>query len=60
MDYLNKSLKGAMQTANDVNAKIVLILDYHELKKKVISIKDMANGTQKEVAIENLIGELKC
>ncbi|MDP3041791.1 MAG: histidine--tRNA ligase [Candidatus Omnitrophota bacterium] len=59
-DYLNKSLKGAMRAANDAGATFVLILGDDELKKHAISVKDMANSTQKEVFLQNLIQELKC
>ncbi|TAM40643.1 histidine--tRNA ligase, partial [bacterium] len=59
-DFLNKSLKGAMRSANDANAKYVLILGDDELKKNIITLKDMSTGEQKEAALQNLIGELKC
>jgi len=59
-DYLNKSLKGAMRAANDAHAKYVLILGDDELKKNIITLKDMASGTQRELTLENLIKELKC
>jgi len=59
-DYLNKSLKGAMRAANDAGASLVLILGDDELKKKVITVKNMSASTQKEIALDNLIGELKC
>mgnify|MGYP001446287612 CR=1 FL=1 len=59
-DYLNRSLKGAMRAANDARAKYVLILGDDELKKNVITLKDMSSGTQKELLLENLIKELKC
>ena len=59
-DYLNKSLKGALRAANDAGATFVLILGDDELKKNTISVKDMIKSTQKEVAIQNLIQELKC
>ncbi|MFH0918004.1 MAG: histidine--tRNA ligase [Candidatus Omnitrophota bacterium] len=60
MDYLNKSLKGAMRAANDVGAAFVLILGDDELKKNIISVKDMAKSIQKELTIQDLIEELKC
>jgi histidyl-tRNA synthetase len=60
MDYLNKSLKGAMRAANDAGASKVLILGDDELKKNIISIKDMSDSSQKEISLENLTGELKC
>ncbi len=59
-DYLNKSLKGALRCANDVHAKYVLILGENELKKDIITLKDMSSGEQKELALQNLIKELKC
>ncbi len=60
MDYLNKSLKGALRAANDSGAAFVLILGDDELKSDAISVKDMTVGTQRQVAIKNLIQELKC
>ncbi|MCX5698207.1 MAG: histidine--tRNA ligase [Candidatus Omnitrophica bacterium] len=59
MDYLNKSLKGAMRAANDAGATFVLILGDDELKMNTVSVKDMASGAQRQVAIQNLTEELK-
>lgn len=59
-DYEGKSLKGALRTANDLGAKHVLILGEDELKKKVVTLKDMVCGMQKEVRASKLIKELKC
>jgi histidyl-tRNA synthetase len=59
-DYLNKSLKGAMRSANDIGAKKVLILGDDELKNNLITIKDMSNNTQKQIEINNLTRELTC
>ncbi len=58
-DYENKSLKGAMRLANDSGARRVLILGEDELKKKVVTLKDMRSGEQKEVRLEDLVKELK-
>jgi histidyl-tRNA synthetase len=60
MDHLNRSLKAAMRAANDAGATFVLILGDDELKRNTISMKDMTNSTQKEIALENLLKELKC
>jgi len=60
MDYLNKSIKGAMRAANDAGATFVLILGDDELKENIISVKNMLTGTQKQVTIQNLTKELKC
>lgn len=59
-DYLNKSLKGAMRSANNAGANLVLILGEDELKKNVITIKNMLEGSQKQISLDNLTGELKC
>ncbi|MFH1641012.1 MAG: histidine--tRNA ligase [Candidatus Omnitrophota bacterium] len=58
-DYENKSLKGAMRRANDLGARTVLIIGEDELKKNVVTLKDMGSGEQKEIKQENLIKELK-
>lgn len=59
-DYLNKSLKGALRAANDAQANLVLILGDDELKNNIITLKDMSSGTQKEISMDNLTGELEC
>jgi histidyl-tRNA synthetase len=57
-DYESKSLKGAMRRANDLNAKAVLIVGEDELKKGVVTLKDMTSGEQKEIAQKGLLKEL--
>jgi len=59
-DYEGKSLKGAMRTANDAGAKFVLIIGEDELKKNIVTLKNMSSGEQKELKSEELIKELKC
>jgi histidyl-tRNA synthetase len=59
-DYAGKSLKGSMRKASDLGAKYVLILGEDELKKDVVTLKNMTSGEQKEVKTEDLIKELKC
>lgn len=58
-DYENKSLKGALRRANDLKARFVLIIGEDELKKNVLTLKDMVSGEQKEIKQEELIIELK-
>jgi len=58
-DYEGKSLKGALRQANDAGAGFVLILGDDELKKRVITLKDMQQGLQQEIALDNLTAELK-
>ncbi len=57
-DYEGKSLKGALRSANNLKAKFVLILGEDELKKGVVTLKDMISGEQREVKIGNIIDEL--
>jgi histidyl-tRNA synthetase len=59
-DYENKSLKGCMRKANDLNARLVLILGENELKNNVITVKNMLSGEQKEVNLSQLTKEIKC
>lgn len=59
-DYENKSLKAAMRKANDLGAKYVLMIGEDELKKNIVTLKDMTSGEQKEVKAEDLIKELRC
>lgn len=58
-DYEGKSLKAAMREANDLGAKFVLILGEDELKKNVVTLKDMTSGEQREIGQDRIIEELK-
>jgi len=58
-DYEGKSLKGAMRAANDLGASFVVMIGEDELKKNVVTLKDMATGEQKEINQESLVDELK-
>lgn len=58
-DYENRSLKSAMRRANDIRARVVLIIGENELKNKTVSFKDMVSGEQREVGQEKIIEELK-
>lgn len=59
-DYVGKSLKGAMRNADSLGARFVLIIGEDELKKNVVTLKDMVSGEQKEIKRVDLIRELKC
>ena len=58
-DYENKSLKGAMRRAFDLRAAYVVIIGDNELQRKVVTLKAMASGEQKEIRPDELIAELK-
>ena len=59
-DYENKSLKGAMRRANDLGSRYVLLIGADELKKKVVTVKDMVSGEQEEIRGEEIHLKLKC
>lgn len=58
-DYENRSLKGAMRSASDLNSRFTVIIGDNELTKSVVMLKDMDSGKQEEVATHNLINEIK-
>ncbi len=59
-DYENKSLKAAMRKANDLNARFVLIIGEDEIKKSVVTLKDMVSGEQQEIKQGEIITVLSC
>ncbi|KPJ66467.1 histidyl-tRNA synthetase [candidate division WOR-1 bacterium DG_54_3] len=54
MDYLGKSLKAQMKTADRMGAKKVYIIGEDELKKGCGILKDMKTGEQREVLFDSL------
>lgn len=48
-----------MKYANDKNIPFVAIVGDNEMEKKVFMLKDMANGEQKEMGLEEMIGMIK-
>jgi len=59
MDYLGKSLKAQMKSADRLGAKHVYIIGDEELKKRLAVLKNMKTAEQKEVAFDKLEEELK-
>lgn len=51
-DYVDKKMKAQFKTADRLNARYVLVLGEDELDKGVINLKDMVNGEQVEVPID--------
>ncbi len=58
MDYSERSLKAQMRQANDLNARFCIIIGEDELKKSVVSLRDMASGKQEEVPERYLLNRL--
>ena len=56
--FESKSLKAQMRRANKLSYKYVAILGDDELTKGVVTLKDLAAGTQKEVSFADVLAEL--
>ena len=59
MDYQSKSLKGQLRLADKLGFRYVAILGEDELKKNTIIVRDMQKKSQREIALDNLLKELK-
>jgi histidyl-tRNA synthetase len=54
MGFRLSSLKSQMRSANDRGARFVMILGENELKREIITLKDMANGQQEEKSLKDI------
>lgn len=59
IDYENKSLKAQMRDADKLKAKFVLIIGDDEIKKNVVSLRNMETKEQKEIKDEDIISSVK-
>ncbi|NQT07055.1 MAG: histidine--tRNA ligase [Candidatus Omnitrophica bacterium] len=59
MDYQERSLKAQMRQANKKGSKYVAIIGEDELQKGIIVLRDMSNGTQKEIKKDSFVEEAK-
>ncbi|MBM3244048.1 MAG: histidine--tRNA ligase, partial [Candidatus Omnitrophica bacterium] len=60
MDYEGKSIKGAMRKAGELKARYVVLIGEDEIQKRIVTLKDMLTGKQKELTESDLIKELTC
>ena len=58
-DYQGRSLKGQLRLANKLGCQAVLILGEDELKKGVVTLKMMSDGSQQEVTLDRLPSTLR-
>ena len=58
MDTLSRNIKGQFKYADRLGAKYTLVIGEDELKKGVVSLKDMAKSEQREIKIENICEEI--
>lgn len=59
MDLSAKSLKSQMRLADKTHCRYVVILGDDELKKKAFTLKDMQDGGQSEVALDDAVESLR-
>lgn len=55
MDFQAKSMKAQMRAADKSQAHYCLILGDNEIAKNIIVVKDMKNGEQKEMKLEEIL-----
>lgn len=55
MDYLSKSLKSNLKTAEDLNATFALIVGEDELKNNYITVRDMVEKEEEKVPFKEFI-----
>ncbi len=58
MDFSAKSLKSQMRSADKSKSRYVIILGEDELKKGIFILKDMTNGSQKELGLKEAVDSL--
>ncbi|MBL7135249.1 MAG: histidine--tRNA ligase [Candidatus Marinimicrobia bacterium] len=58
MDFLRRSLKAQMREAGKKAANWVLILGENEIKLSVVTLKDMSDGSQRQISLENAAEEV--
>ena len=58
MDTLSRNIKGQFKYADRLGAKYTLVIGEDELKKGVVSLKDMAKSEQREIKIKNIYEEI--
>jgi histidyl-tRNA synthetase len=59
LDFLGRSMKAQMKEAARLEARVVVVFGPDELERGVVTLRDMAAGSQEEVAEASLVGELK-
>ncbi|MDI6604140.1 MAG: histidine--tRNA ligase [Thermoanaerobacteraceae bacterium] len=59
MDSIKRSLKAQMKYANKLNAKFVIIIGEDEVLKKSAKLKNMADGSEIEIKIDEIYEKIK-
>ncbi len=59
MDYMEGSLKASLRRADARKAKRAIVIGDNELSRGIALVKDMAQGTQEEMALSDIVARLK-
>ncbi|SNX55298.1 histidine--tRNA ligase [Thermoanaerobacterium sp. RBIITD] len=59
IDNIGRSLKAQMKYANKLNVKYTVILGEDELKNKLVKLKNMDDGTEYEIALDEIADKIK-
>ena len=59
MDLMSRNIKGQFKYADRLKAKYVIVIGDNELDQGKVSIKTMADSSQKEIAIEDIMKEIR-
>lgn len=59
MDYMDRKLKAQMKSADRLKANYVIVIGEDEVNENIVQLKNMADGEQKKVTVEELLSELK-
>ena len=57
-DHLNRSMKAQFKYADKLGCRYVAVLGEDELKKGVVKLRDMKNGTEAEIKSEDIVKHL--
>ncbi|PIC64612.1 histidine--tRNA ligase [Sporosarcina sp. P13] len=58
MDYMDRKMKAQMKSADRLQANHVIVIGEDEVNENSVQLKNMADGQQKKVPIDELIDEL--
>ncbi|WP_153721297.1 histidine--tRNA ligase [Sporosarcina cascadiensis] len=59
MDYMDRKMKAQMKSADRLDADYVIVIGEDEVAENVVQLKNMADGQQKKVALDQLLEELQ-
>lgn len=59
MDFSGKKLNKAMQYADHIKARTVAVIGDNELQTGTVSLKEMESGSKRDVALTDLMNQLK-